>query len=109
MRSRERNPQHFGEEYNEDATAGFFEKELADRDLGNPEAAFEQMHIAREVKTLLQSLPQEQRLVVELKFFQQFTFEEIGYQTGTSVNTVKSRLYAALQKLKDQMENQHVM
>jgi RNA polymerase sigma-70 factor (ECF subfamily) len=109
LRSRERNPQHYGEEYSDDDTAGFFAKGLADRDLGNPETAFEQMHVSREVKILLQSLPQEQRLVVELKFFQQFTFEEIGYQTGTSVNTVKSRLYAALQKLKDQMENQHVM
>ena len=51
----------------------------------------------------------EAGLDVELKFFQHFTFEEIGYQLGISANTVKSRLYAALQKMKGQMEKQHVM
>ena len=104
LRSRDRNPQHFGEEYIEHDGDG-----TDVRDPGNPETAFEQQHLTREIKALLQSLPMEQRLVVELKFFQHFTFEEIGYQLGVSVNTVKSRLYAALQKLKDQMENQHVM
>ena len=42
----------------------------------------------------------EQKLVVELKIFQQQTFEEIALQLGVSTNTVKSRFYAALNKLK---------
>lgn len=104
LRSRERQPQHNGEEYLEQESMY-----LQDRQPGNPDAAFEQMNLAREVKTLMQQLSTEQRLVVELKFFQHFTFEEIGYQLGISANTVKSRLYAALQKMKGQMENQHVM
>ena len=104
LRSRDRHPQHNGEAYQDDGGVIHDESEL-----GNPAMAFEQLALSREVKGLLQSLPVEQRLVVELKFFQHFTFEEIGYQLGISSNTVKSRLYAALQKLKDQMENQHVM
>ncbi|MGJ8680348.1 RNA polymerase sigma factor [Paraglaciecola sp.] len=52
----------------------------------------------------MQQLPLAQKSVVELKFFGQFTFEEIAHQTGISVNTVKSRLYVALDKLKMLME-----
>ena len=57
----------------------------------------------------MQSLPLEQRMVIELKFFQHCTFEEIAMQLNTPVNTVKTRLYSALNKLRDQMEKQHVL
>ncbi|MDF2176976.1 RNA polymerase sigma factor [Aliiglaciecola sp. CAU 1673] len=56
----------------------------------------------------MQSLPLEQKAVLELKFFGQFTFEEIAAQLGVSSNTVKSRLYAALGKLKVQLEVDYV-
>lgn len=48
----------------------------------------------------LATLPTAQRHVVELKFFQHCTFEEIGERLGISPNTAKTRLYAALRKLK---------
>ena len=104
LRSRDRNPQHHGEEYR-DHESHF----LDGHELTNPVMAFEQLDLSREVRLLMESLPTEQRLVIELKFFQHFTFEEIGYQLGISANTVKSRLYAALQRMKDQVEKQHVM
>jgi RNA polymerase sigma-70 factor (ECF subfamily) len=52
----------------------------------------------------IKSLPVNQKLVVELKFFQQCTFDDIAMQLGISTNTVKSRLYSALDKLKDHLE-----
>lgn len=52
----------------------------------------------------MQLLPLAQKAVVELKFFGQFTFEEIAEQLGISTNTAKSRLYSALEKLKTFME-----
>ena len=52
----------------------------------------------------MQQLPLAQKAVVELKFFGQFTFEEIADQLGISTNTAKSRLYSALTKLKSVME-----
>ena len=48
----------------------------------------------------MQRLPIKQKLVVELKFFQQCTFEDIAHQLGISTNTAKSQLYSALDKLK---------
>lgn len=56
----------------------------------------------------MQRLPLNQRAVVELKFFGHFTFEEIAQQLGTSSNTVKSRLYTALDKLKVLLEVDYV-
>lgn len=56
----------------------------------------------------MQLLPINQKLVVELKFFQQCTFEDIAVQLGISTNTVKSRLYSALDKLKDNLEVSYV-
>ncbi|CAM2006009.1 RNA polymerase sigma factor [Acanthopleuribacter pedis] len=54
----------------------------------------------QEVLRLLHQLTPEQRLVVELKYFQEQTFEEMSTHTGIPTNTLKSRLYAALRKLK---------
>ena len=56
----------------------------------------------RDMTELLSRLPLDQRHVVELKYFQNFTFEEIGGQLGISSNTAKTRLYAALGKMKKQ-------
>jgi RNA polymerase sigma-70 factor (ECF subfamily) len=56
----------------------------------------------------LQILPVNQKLVVELKFFQHCTFDEIAQQLGISVNTVKSRLYSGLDKLKNHLELDYV-
>ncbi len=52
----------------------------------------------------MQSLPVNQKLVIEMKFFQQFTFDEIAQQLGVSTNTIKSRAYSALDKLKITLE-----
>jgi len=53
----------------------------------------------------LQHLPIEQRSVVEAKFFQQLTTREIAQQQGESENTIKSRLYSGLDKLKVYLED----
>ncbi len=62
-----------------------------------------------QVVGMLSQLPAEQRLVVELKFFQDLTFEEISASVGVSTNTIKSRLYTALRKIKTMAEVAHVM
>jgi len=63
---------------------------------------------AKALHQALQTLPVNQKLVVELKFFQHCTFDDIAKQLGISVNTVKSRLYSGLDKLKDHLEFDYV-
>jgi RNA polymerase sigma-70 factor (ECF subfamily) len=77
--------------------------EVASGEMG----AAECIHTNQENKQLInamQQLPLAQKAVLELKFFGQFTFDEIAEQTGISANTAKSRLYGALEKLKTLME-----
>jgi len=54
----------------------------------------------RRVLAAITHLSPEQRAVVELKFFQELTFEEISEVLGTPLSTIKSRLYTALEALK---------
>ena len=62
---------------------------------------------AKQLNEAINTLPVNQKLVVELKFYQHCTFEDIAYQLGISTNTAKSRLYSALDKLKGQLELEH--
>jgi RNA polymerase sigma-70 factor (ECF subfamily) len=73
-----------------------------------PEANMFNGQQANILNSAIQLLPVNQKLVVELKFFQHCTFDDIAQQLGISVNTVKSRLYSALDKLKGHLELEYV-
>ena len=66
----------------------------------NPASSFESAQSNSEIIRLMAMLPSDQRQVIELKFFQSFTFDEIATQLGINSNTAKSRLYAALKKMR---------
>ena len=72
----------------------------------NPAITFESARSNSDIVQLLAMLPIDQRQVVELKFFQHFTFDEIASQLGVSSNTAKTRLYAALKKMRGSSEAQ---
>jgi len=71
----------------------------------------ESLFLNRDSEQLIKAmsqLPLAQKAVIELKFFGQFTFEEIAEQLNLSSNTVKSRMYSALTKLKTLLEVEYV-
>jgi RNA polymerase sigma-70 factor (ECF subfamily) len=55
----------------------------------------------RRILDAMARLSPDQRAVVELKFFQEMTFEEIGAVLGIPLSTIKSRLYSGLDALKN--------
>jgi RNA polymerase sigma-70 factor, ECF subfamily len=57
----------------------------------------------KQVMTALQLLPPDQRAVIELKFFQDLTFEEIAEILKTPSSTIKTRLYSGLEMLKNRL------
>jgi RNA polymerase sigma-70 factor (ECF subfamily) len=57
----------------------------------------------REVLAALAELGDEQRLVVELKFYQELTFDGIAEILDIPTSTVKSRFYTALGQLKSSL------
>jgi RNA polymerase sigma-70 factor, ECF subfamily len=60
----------------------------------------EQQH---RVLNALCHLQTEQKAVIELKFFQELTFEEIAEVLDVPVSTIKSRLYSGLEILKSRL------
>ncbi len=70
----------------------------------DPAEHYQQASRNREILKLLSSLPPEQRLVMELRFFQQQTFNEIGMHMGTPTATAKTRFYGAIKSLRELME-----
>ncbi|MBP1754775.1 MAG: polymerase, sigma subunit, SigV [Firmicutes bacterium] len=49
-------------------------------------------------------LPEHLKTVVILHYFEQLTLKEISQSTGVNLSTVKTRLYAALKRLKKDLE-----
>ncbi|MDB5081046.1 MAG: polymerase subunit sigma-24 [Chloroflexi bacterium] len=57
--------------------------------------------LARELAQALQSLPEEQRVVVILSDVQGMSYDEIVYITGASLGTVKSRISRGRLKIRE--------
>ena len=54
------------------------------------------------------ALPREMGTVIKLRFYEELTLKEIGEVTGQNINTVKSRLYAGLKRLRVAMEGAEI-
>jgi RNA polymerase sigma-70 factor (ECF subfamily) len=65
-----------------------------------PEREFFRQESDHKVRRALEYLQPEQRIVVELKFFHEMTFEQIALVVEAPLSTVKSRLYHGLEILK---------
>ena len=73
--------------------------------LSEPEQARPDQHLsrfeeARSLQLALAELPDEQRIVLQLRLEQELTLETIGEITGVGRETVKSRLRYAMDKLR---------
>jgi RNA polymerase sigma-70 factor (ECF subfamily) len=60
----------------------------------------------RKVLEALSHLLPEQQEVIELKFYQELTFEEIAEVLGAPLSTIKSRLYSGLEMMKVRLGRQ---
>ena len=65
-----------------------------------PDRSAETSEDARRVRQAVADLPEEHRLVVELRFFAGATLDEIAAALGCPLGTVKSRLHYGLEKLR---------
>ena len=57
-----------------------------------------------DLQTALDKLDEQERAIVVLRYFEEEKLENIGKTMNLNVNTVKSRLYRAMDKLKKYME-----
>ena len=69
-----------------------------------PDAKLNKKQIGEIVQKALQKLPEEQRVVVIMKEYQELKFTEIADILDEPINTVKSRLYYGLRAMKKVLE-----
>jgi RNA polymerase sigma-70 factor (ECF subfamily) len=67
--------------------------------------ASEPIDAQRELHLLLRHLPPEQRVVIELCYFQGYTHDEIAANLNLPLGTVKSRILLGLKKLRAMMRD----
>lgn len=72
--------------------------ELATTD--TPETEMVQSELRENVLNFMESLPAQQRLVFNLRFYRQLSFEEISVTTGKALGTVKTNYREAVKKLR---------
>lgn len=76
-----------------------------DRPENLPDVVVDQKETSRLMKEILDSLSEEQRLVVGMYYYEQLTTKEIAKTLGVSENTVKSRLSYGRKKIEIQVKD----
>lgn len=61
-----------------------------------------------DLKHALELLPEEEQILLKLKFFDEMKLEDIAALMNENVNTIKSRIYRSLKKLKIQLKDDWV-
>ena len=72
-------------------------RELAD---GTVEDQLVTDQIHTDVKRLMESLPESQREVLEMRFYRDMSFKEIAEATGVSINTALGRMRYAVMNMR---------
>ena len=75
--------------------------EVVPADSASPALEAETADDARQLREAVAALPDEHRLVIELRFFAGASLEEIAVELSCPLGTVKSRLHHGLEKLRN--------
>ena len=68
------------------------------------DAHFNGNQLQRELHKSIQRLPEKQRVVFSLRYFDEMKYEDIAEITGTSVGALKASYHHAYNKVKDDMQ-----
>ncbi len=69
-----------------------------------PQEKLESKEVEESVRGAVALLPEDQRLVLTMRIYQELTYEEIGEILGCSTGTAKSRMFYAMEKLRRHLE-----
>lgn len=60
--------------------------------------------LARKLQKILLTLPDKQRLVFQMKYYEDLTYEQMAEITGTSVGALKASYFHAVRKIEEQIQ-----
>ncbi len=81
-----------------DSEASYLERKIDD------DPYFNGNSLQRELHKAIQRLPQKQRVVFNLRYFDEMKYDDISEITGTSVGALKASYHHAYNKIKDDLE-----
>ena len=74
----------------------------------NQEEVMMQTQVHADLKVLIEQLPQDQKEVLKMRYFEDLSFKQISDLTETSINTALGRMRYALINLRKLAEKQHI-
>lgn len=81
-----------------DSESSYLEKKIDD------DPYFDGNAMQRELHKAIQRLPQKQRIVFTLRYFDEMKYEDISEITGTSVGALKASYHHAYGKIRDELQ-----
>ena len=81
-----------------DSASGILERKIDD------DVYFNGDELQRELHKAIQRLPEKQRIVFSLRYFDEMKYEEISEITDTSVGALKASYHHAYNKIKEEMQ-----
>lgn len=96
-------PELFSDFSRDEDSEGFsFEESIRDERVEmNPEMTVDEKEVRRLVMEILNQLPEDQRMVVGMYYYEEMSVKDIAATLGVSDNTVKSRLSYGRKKIKE--------
>ena len=74
----------------------------------NAENKIVENQIADHVRSLLEELPEDQKIVIKMRIYQDMSFKEISENTGVSINTALGRMRYGLINLRKMIEKHNI-
>ena len=74
----------------------------------NQEEIMIQTQVHSDLKILIEQLPNDQKEVLKMRYFEDLSFKEISDLTNSSINTALGRMRYALINLRKLAEKQHI-
>ena len=78
--------------------------EYMQEEMGMGAEAVEDTYADIDLQTALDSLPEQDKAIIVMKFFEDKKLEEIADILNENINTIKSRLYRSMKKLRIRLE-----
>jgi len=76
---------------------------------GTIEDEIVRIQITSDIRRLISFLPDSQREVLEMRYYQDLSFKEIAEQTGVSINTALGRMRYAILNIRRMAEEHHIV
>lgn len=74
--------------------------------LGNPEEEQHRKWLNSRMTLAMKNLPDAQREIIDLAFYEGYSHSEIAWETGLPLGTIKSRIRSALMRIREAFANE---